>query len=174
MTIFQSINQQVKAIADPYWQKMNSRERTLVSVLGGLAVIALVYAIAWLPVANGIAEREAQLEGQQQVLASVREQAGLLQVARESGGSAAPTSNQASGSLTQRVTRVAEQNGISVTRMQPGQGGLLVVIDEAPFNDLVQMLNAIQLQGGMVIESLDVAEGTAPGLVRVRKLQVRG
>ncbi|RUO41665.1 hypothetical protein CWE22_05780 [Pseudidiomarina aestuarii] len=173
MTVFNSLSQQTKALIDPYWQKMNTRERTLVSILGGLALIAIVYVIAWLPVANGIAERELQLQAQQQVLAKVREQAGLLKAARDSG-SAAMTTNQASGSLTQRVTRLADQSNISVTRMQPGQGGLLVVIDEAPFNNLVQMLNALQGQGGMVIEALDVAEGSAPGLVRVRKLQVRG
>ncbi|HET8816639.1 MAG TPA: type II secretion system protein M [Pseudidiomarina sp.] len=173
MTIFNSLSQQTKTLIEPYWQRMNTRERTLVSILGGLAAVALVYAIAWLPVANGITERKQQLQAQQQVLAKVREQAGLLQAAREGGGAAA-TSNQASGSLTQRVTRLADQNNISVTRMQPGQGGLLVVIDEAPFTNLVEMLNALQGQGGMVIESLDVAEGSAPGLVRVRKLQVRG
>lgn len=47
-----------------------------------------------------------------------------------------------------------------------------MVIDEVSFNALLVMLDSLQSSGGLRIDSLDIAEGAAAGVVRVRKLQV--
>jgi general secretion pathway protein M len=74
--------------------------------------------------------------------------------------------------MTQRITDYASRNNITITRMQPQSNGLLVVIEQVGFNDLLTMLDTLQASAGLRVDSLDLAEAGSPGMVRVRKLQV--
>jgi general secretion pathway protein M len=157
--------------------QMNQREKLLVSIAAVLLVITLVYFIAWKPLADGIAERQAKIDAQQELLQWVRENTGrfLAQNGAQSGGGQStdsmPTSN-ISGTMSERVTRLASAAKIEVTRMQPQSDSLVVVIDQVPFNALLQLIENLETQAGLVIEHLDATEGGEPGIVRVRRLQV--
>lgn len=159
-------------LAAPHWQRLNQRERIIVSVAGVLVLIAAVYWLLWNPIASGIEQRKTQIAAQQETLQWTRENTGIYLAAKEEGADTTPQA--ASGSITQRVTELAAANNIQITRMQPQSTGLLVVIDSVAFSQLLSLLDALQLQGGLSIDNLDVAEGTEPGLVRVRRLQVSG
>lgn len=153
--------------------QMNQREKLLVSVAAVLFVITLAYFIAWKPLAGGIAEREAKIDAQQELLQWVRENTGryLAQTGGVQSKDSTPTSSM-SGSMSERVTRLASAAKIEVTRMQPQSDSLVVVIDQVPFNTLLQLIENLETQGGLVIEHLDATEGGEPGIVRVRRLQV--
>lgn len=153
--------------------QMNQREKLLVSVAAVLFVITLAYFIAWKPLADGIAEREAKIDAQQELLQWVRENTGryLLQTGGVQSKDSTPTSSM-SGSMSERVTRLASAAKIEVTRMQPQSDSLVVVIDQVPFNTLLQLIENLETRAGLVIEHLDATEGGEPGIVRVRRLQV--
>lgn len=153
--------------------QMNQREQLLVSAAGVLFVVTLAYFIAWKPLADGIAERETKIAAQQELLQWVRENTGryLAQKGGVQSKDSTPTS-AISGSMSERVTRLASAAKIEVTRMQPQSDSLVVVIDQVPFNTLLQFIEALETQGGLVIEHLDATEGGEPGIVRVRRLQV--
>ncbi|KFZ31339.1 hypothetical protein IDSA_01005 [Pseudidiomarina salinarum] len=156
----------------PHWQRLNQRERAIVSVAGVLLVIAAVYWLLWNPLASGIEQRKQAIAAQQETLQWTRENTGIYLAAKEKGSD--PKSQQATGSISQRVTELAAANGVEITRMQPQSDGLLVVIDSVTFSQLLTLLEVLQQQGGLAIESLDVTEGAEPGIVRVRRLQVSG
>lgn len=170
-----SIINNLKASLEPRWQALNSREKRLVS--GGLVVLAIVviYYLLWAPLQSGIAQRQAALEAQQSLLDWTRQATGSYLARRDSvkGQALSGTAGSAaSGSITQRITDYASSNNITVTRMQPQSNGLLVVIDQVGFSELLTMLESLQANSGLRVESLDIAEGPANGVVRVRKLQV--
>ncbi|WP_164742416.1 type II secretion system protein M [Pseudidiomarina mangrovi] len=161
----------IKAAIEPRWQAMNSREKRLVSsALGVLAVVVIYYGL-WTPLQAGIAQRQAAIDAQQSLLDWTRQATGTY-LARAETAKGQALSGAGTGSITQRITDYAGRNNITVTRMQPQSNGLLVVIDEVGFNDLLTMLDTLQSSGGLRVESLDIAEGPSAGVVRVRKLQV--
>ena len=151
--------------------QMNNRERMLVSVASVLLVITLIYFIMWKPIADGISERESKIEAQQELLQWVRENTGAY-LAQKSAGANGNSSAQMPGSVTERVTRLATAAKIELSRMQPQSDGLLVVIDQVPFNTLLQFVENLQSQAGLTITHVDATEGDAAGVVRVRRLQV--
>ena len=150
--------------------QMNTRERRLVGAAAVLLVITLVYFILWKPLADGISERETKVAAQQELLQWVRENTGKFL----SGGAVQglhPTSSM-QGSTSEKVTRLATAAKIEVTRMQPQTNSLIVVIDEVAFNTLLQFIEQLQNEAGLTIETIDATESGAPGMVRVRRLQV--
>lgn len=171
-SLLQQIVQRVPGL-EARVNQMNQREKRLVSVAAVLLVITLAYFIAWKPLADGIAEREAKVVAQQELLQWVRENTGryLSQKGGVQSKDSPPTSAM-SGSMSERVTRLATAAKIVVTRMQPQSDSLVVVIDEVPFNALLQFIESLETQAGLVIEHLDATEGGDPGIVRVRRLQV--
>ena len=151
--------------------QMNSREKRLVSIAVVLLAITLIYFVLWKPVADGIAERQSKIEAQQELLQWVRENTGSY-LAQKNAGTKAANSTTMPGSLTERVTQLAADAKIELSRMQPQSDGLLVVIDQVPFNTLLQFVENLQGKAGLTITHLDATEGDAVGVVRVRRLQV--
>lgn len=155
--------------------QMNQREKTLVGVAAVLFVITLIYFVMWKPLADGIATRQAQVAAQQEMLQWVRENTGRYLAQTEEGRGQSqlrPQTESARDSISERVTRLASTAKIEIARMQPQSNGLLVVIDQVPFNSLLQFIERLQNEAGLVIEQLDATEGSEPGIVRVRRLQV--
>lgn len=164
-------------LVGPHWQRLNQRERMIVRIAGVLMLIAIVYWLLWNPIASGIEQRKQTIAAQQETLQWTRENTGIYLAAREQGADTTSDNTSAgsqTGSITQRVTQLAAANNIQITRMQPQSTGLLVVIDSVAFSQLLSLLDALQNQGRLTIDNLDVAEGPEPGIVRVRRLQVSG
>lgn len=167
-----SLMNNLKASLEPRWQALNSREKRLVG--SGLVVLAIVviYYLLWAPLQNGIAQRQTTLVAQQDLLDWTRQATGTYLARRDSVKGQALSGTAATGSITQRITDYTSSNNITVTRMQPQSNGLLVVIDQVGFTELLAMLESLQANSGLRIDSLDIAEGPSNGIVRVRKLQV--
>jgi general secretion pathway protein M len=165
-----SLFNNLKANIEPRWQALNSREKRLVGSGLVVLVVVVIYYGLWMPLQTGIAQRQAAIDAQQSLLDWTRQATGAY-LARSSG-EGSRSSGEGSGSISQRITEYASANSITITRMQPQSGGLLLVIDEVGFNQLLNMLDSLQSQQGLRVDSLDIAEGGAAGMVRVRKLQV--
>src|SRR5690554_4962149 len=169
-SVLQKLIQRVPGL-EARLNQMNSREKTLVSVAAALLLITLVYFVVWKPVTDGISERQATIAAQQELLQWVRENTGVY-VARSQASAQPATNSKMAGSVSERVTQLASAAKIELTRMQPQADGLLVVIDQVPFNALLAFVENLQRDAGLTVSHLDATEGSAAGTVRVRRLQV--
>ena len=97
-----------------WWNSLTTRERLLVSVGGGLLLLALVYWGAWHPFMNSIDTAERQRAVQRETLSWMQLRAGDL--SRQPAGGRQPdlaTTLEAVANTTSR------QLGVSLTRLQP-------------------------------------------------------
>ncbi|WP_258239959.1 type II secretion system protein M [Pseudidiomarina homiensis] len=156
------------------WQQLNSRERLLVSIAGVVLAICVVYFAMWQPLQNGIEQRELQRNAQQETLTWVRENTGRYLALSQQ----AQRPNRTSGAVTQAtdipriITEQARSFQLDVGRMSPEGESLVVVMNDVPFTQVLALLDALQAQGGLNIEQLDITRGNKPGHVHVRRLKV--
>lgn len=145
------------------------RERLMVSIGAGILALALLYLLAWLPLASHTARLEQ----------SVAEQRGLKQwmqgaaaEARQLRGTAAATGGGDAGrSLLAVVDETAKRSklGPAVKRIQPdGQDLVRVSLEQAPFDDVVAWLAGLQQAQGVSVVDATVDRQSASGLVNAR------
>ncbi|WP_310596939.1 GspM family type II secretion system protein ExeM [Aeromonas aquatica] len=152
-----------------WWRGISTREQRLVAVGGSCLLIGLCYWAIWQPVANRIAERERQVVNQQQTLAWLKEKGQEVLAMQGSSGRQIDTS----GTLDGVVNRTAFNQKIKIARLQPQGQELQVWIDTVPFDALLLWLATLSDQHGVQVQVIEVArENLAPGLVKVRRLQL--
>lgn len=152
-----------------WWRGISTREQRLVAVGGGIFLIGLCYWLIWQPVTNRIAERERQVINQQQTLAWLKEKGQEVLAMQAGSGRQIDTS----GTLDGVVNRTAFNQKIKIARLQPQGQELQVWIDTVPFDDLLLWLATLSDQHGVQVQIIEVArENLAPGLVKVRRLQL--
>ncbi|WP_218354199.1 type II secretion system protein GspM [Alteromonas lipotrueiana] len=146
---------------------LSEREQKLLFIAGIAIFVALFYFLIWAPLANGVDTARTQLQSQQQLLDWVEDKALQARRLRQTSS----TSSGFTGSLTQAVNQSTSQFGIPVSRLQPQDDELQVWVDEAPFDSVLEWLKALENQG-IVILQVDIAEAGAPGLIKIRRLQL--
>ncbi|EKE77564.1 type II secretion system protein M [Gallaecimonas xiamenensis] len=151
-----------------YWQAMAPRDRQVLTWAAPFMALGLFYFAIWQPLSGAEEAARQQLQSRQGDLQYLREQGSRLLAAK--GGRLAT----GSGSLTDRVTRSANSFNVRIARLQPGQGGISVWVDEVPFERLTQWLTALQLKEGLSVSQADVITTGTPGMVRVRRLELTG
>ena len=78
-----------------------------------------------------------------------------------------------SGTLEGVVNRTAFNHKIKIARLQPQAQELQVWIDTVQFDDLLLWLSTLVEQHGIQVQIIEIArEDLAPGLVKVRRLQL--
>ena len=152
-----------------WWRSISPREQRLLAVGGGFLLIGLCYWVIWQPIANGIVERERQVLSQQQTLAWLKEKGSEVLAIQAGSGRKLDTS----GTLEGVVNRTAFNQKIKIARLQPQGQELQVWIDTVAFDDLLLWLASLTEQYGVQVQVIEVAsENLAPGLVKVRRLQL--
>ena len=85
--------------------------------------------------------------------------------------SATGSSSTFNGSLPQAVNQTAGRLKIAISRMQPQGDELQVWVDQAPFNDVLSWLQALEKMGVSILD-LDIADANIPGHVKIRRLKL--
>ena len=152
-----------------WWRSISAREQRLVAVGGSVLLIGICYWAIWQPISNRIAERERQVVNQQQTLAWLKETGPEVLAMQGGQGRQIDTG----GTLDGVVNRTAFNQKIKIARLQPQGQELQVWIDTVPFDDLLIWLATLSDQYGVQVQIIELArEGLAPGLVKVRRLQL--
>ena len=152
-----------------WWHGITAREQRLVAAGGILLLIGLFYWSVWHPLNNRIAERERQVQNQQQTLTWLKEKGAEVIALRGNQTVQADTG----GTLEGTVNRTAFNHKIKLARLQPQGSELQVWIDTVQFDDLLLWLATLVEQHGVQIQVIEIArEDLAPGLVKVRRLQL--
>lgn len=109
------------------------------------------------------------MQNQQQTLAWLKEKGAEVIAMR--GNQVVPADT--GGTLEGTVNRTAFNHKIKIARLQPQGSELQVWIDTVQFDDLLLWLATLVEQHGIQIQVIEIArEDLAPGLVKVRRLQL--
>ncbi|MDF2179223.1 type II secretion system protein M [Aliiglaciecola sp. CAU 1673] len=149
------------------FRALSEREQRLVIVAALFMIIGLFYFLIWSPMNQSIERNKVAVQSQQELLAWVQKNANKAIQLKGSG----KQSQRFSGSLTQAVNQHAGRSGISIARMQPQGEELLVWVDEAPFNQVLAWLQAMEQQGIQILDA-DFSETSTPGQIKIRRLQL--
>lgn len=156
-------------LAQQRWQRFNTREQRLLSILAAVCFIAALYFLIWQPSYQAVAHAERQLTAQQAQYQWVQQAIARYKQREEQLDEQQPIS----GSVTQRINRAAAAKDIQIARLQPQGQAYLLVIDEVMFPDLLSFLVNLEQQQGLVLSAMDITKLKTPGQVRLRKLLVR-
>jgi general secretion pathway protein M len=143
-----------------WWQSLQKREQQLLFFAGITLMVAAFYGLLWAPLHQSY-------QSQQQQLQQVSQQ--LLQV---SSFPAVSVQKKIQGSLTDIISTSARTHNIQVSRMQPQNDQMQVMLNDISFDQLLSWLHELQYQHHVGIVQLDLAAADAPGMVRVRRLLV--
>lgn len=149
-----------------WWQGLNLREQRLVLISAVCVSVFLLYSLLWVPLNESLEKTEKSVANRQALLTWVTENTARYQSIKSTTGS-----KKSSGSLSSIVNRTAEQQQLTITRLQPQGDSLQVWIDSAPFNQLLLWLENLASNEGLQVQAIDLAQGDLPGEVRVRRLQ---
>jgi general secretion pathway protein M len=160
----------LRADAEAFLQRLNQRERVLVTV-AGLAVVAFVVFLVSVRVSRGIGAREARIESKTRMLAQVGT---LAQGWRAAQAERAELERRLKGARTPLLTFVSQTGaklGIEVNDLRPTQGG-----GETQGNVVEESVevSVAKLDLPKVAQLLEALErGSGSGVVKVRRVQLR-
>ncbi|MCG7532204.1 type II secretion system protein M [Psychrobium sp. MM17-31] len=147
-----------------WFNGLAQREQRLILAMLGVVIIAIVFFALIQPLQERVARAELSVKRNQQLLSWVETNAAKIVQLRAKGG----VSASASGSIEQRINRSARQYKITINRLQPQNKKMQVMIDKAPFNSILQWVQALQLKQGLTIEIADIRADAQSGYVKTR------
>ncbi|RUO26427.1 type II secretion system protein M [Aliidiomarina minuta] len=153
-----------------WWNQRETREQRLLAGLSLVLIIAFFWFVVWQPLQQGIEQTERSVAVQQETLRWVSENTQRVKQLREQD---TPQVNAlSSNQLTQYINQVSSELELEISRIQPQGEALLIVFNEADFDDFLEFLAALA-ERQVQIDVMDLAETDEAGVVRVRRLQVR-
>tara|TARA_R110002126_G_scaffold43555_23_gene124954 strand:+ start:1706 stop:2176 length:471 start_codon:yes stop_codon:yes gene_type:complete len=148
-----------------WWQSLAAREQRLLTVAAVVVIVGVFYWLIWQPLHQGKISKEAAVNQAQLQLGRLQQALPQLQ---QAGGS----QSRVGGSLAQIVSNSSRTYNIRVSRMQPQNDQLQLVLEDVPFEQLLRWLEQLQSQNGVKLVSLDVADTDSSGIVRVRRMVI--
>jgi general secretion pathway protein M len=147
-----------------WFNGLEQREQRLVSVMFVTLFIAIVYFFLINPLQTRLDKAEKGVAREQKLLSWVEMNAATLVKLR--GGAGVATN--ASGSLDQRINNSARKHNLTINRLQPQNNKMQVMIDKAPFNQILQWVQTLQLDYGLTVEIADFRQDNQQGFVKTR------
>jgi general secretion pathway protein M len=149
------------------YKQLSEREQRLVLISAMVMVVGFFYWVIWAPLNQSLETDRKAIAAQQELLTWVQKNANrAIQLRGASSGT-----KSFSGSLPQAVNQTAERLNIAISRMQPQGEELQVWVDQAPFNDVLSWLQALEEMGVSILD-LDIADANIPGQVKIRRLKL--
>jgi len=143
-----------------WFETLQPRERVAIVLGGAIAVLVLVWSLAWLPLRSANLNLDATLAQKYGLLADVSR-------LQPSGASPAPAATSAE-SLVVIVDQTHRAHGLggTLSRNQPdGENGIRVAFQRVPFAQLVSWLGALRQGHGIVVVTANLDGMQQPGFV---------
>jgi len=149
-----------------WFEQLDVRERILVMIAGGLAVVALIVMAGIRPIVSLSERGHEMVEDKRALLAELREVAARLGPQR--GSAAQPDAPSGSQSMVLVIDQTTRSSGLApnLKRNQPdGASSIRLRFENAPFDALVTWLNDLQDRHGMSVTSANIDVAAEPGRV---------
>jgi general secretion pathway protein M len=148
-----------------WWTSLQQREQKLVAGMAIVLLIGVFYWLLWQPLHQANVAQQQKVQLAQRQLTELQQLLPQLQAAGSS-------TDRSGGSLAQIISNSARTAAISVSRMQPQNEQLTLVLEDVSFDQLLAWLHTLHYQHGVSLVNLDVAAAEQPGIVRVRRMVV--
>jgi len=150
-----------------WWQGLNIREQRLMLVMSSVIAVFLLYSLLWQPLNENLSKTEQKLASRQALLSWVTENTARYQNVKVINGG-----KKSRGSLSSVINRTANQQQLTITRMQPQGDNVQVWLDSAPFTQLLFWLEHLANNEDLQVQAIDLTQTDKQGEVRVRRLQL--
>ncbi|MFN4160206.1 MAG: type II secretion system protein GspM [Gemmobacter sp.] len=145
-----------KVLSLPVWiSDRTPRERLMLGLMAGSLVIWAGYAAVWQPINDRRVALNERIDRYDQALA-------LLQ-----SGPAVPVRDvpTVSRPVATILTESAATFGLSILRLEPEGTGARLVLQETPFQAVIEWINALESQNALRLTLLELTRRPAPGVV---------
>lgn len=148
-----------------WWQQLAAREQRLLLICLPVLLLGAFYWLIWQPL-HQAQQRNAQAlqQAEQQLVALQQAKPMLLQAGADL--------QRTGGSLAQIVSNSARSFNVRVSRMQPQGEQLQLVLEDAPYEQLLPWLHQLYYQNGVRLVQVDLAATDKSGVVRVRRMVI--
>ena len=140
---------------DAWWQARLPRERVLLSILAGVAALALLVGGLVRPIIAARADARADIRGYETLMARVRA-AGTL--------SGTPAPALATGTPEASIQAAAGRAGI-VANVVAADGGWRASVADGGYDAVVRWIDDVARTAGLSVHSVSLVRGAAPGRV---------
>lgn len=148
-----------------WFEQLAPRERLLVTMAGGVIVLALIIMLGIRPIMSQSKRGNELVEDKRELLAELREVAARLGPQR--GAASTPASGNTQ-SLVLVIDQTTRSSGLAqhLKRNQPdGADSIRLRFENAPFDSVVTWLNTLQNQHGMSVTSANIDASPQTGRV---------
>ena len=129
-----------------WYLRQSPRDRIIIIGVAVLTFAALLYALAWYPLNNRLAQAQQAISAKQDTLQFIRRSAGQLGGVATASGTVRKTSDKAPYLLIDQVIREAQMS--LPERVEPsGADGARVQFNEVEFDKLVGVIAELELYG---------------------------
>lgn len=145
---------------------LQPREQNLITVLGVVVVIALVYLLLMYPAQNSVADANKRLQAKQSLLTwmQANEDAAKTAAKLTSGGS-----SSGSKDILGAVNKAASRYQIRLQRYEPeGKDKLRVWLEDMSFNNTVRWLHQLESRDGITVSSISLDSEKEAGLISAK------
>ena len=151
-------------------QKFNSlekREQYILLLGAAFVIFYLVYGVFYSSLITEKDKYKKRVESTEETLVWMSEAVQTIKTLKKSSGT---SSNSFTGkSLSQLSEFAAKKSGVRISRFQPkGDSEAQVWFDRVEFDKLVDFLARLEVDYGVVIDTLSVTSANSPGLVNAR------
>ena len=149
-----------------WFTSLAPRERAMVSIAAVVVALALVYAVAWNPLASSVSRLQQSVEEQQALKQWMQQSAAEVNQLRGAAGS---TDDHRSLLAVVDQTSKQSQLGPAVKRIEPdGQELVRVNLEQASFDDVVTWLGSLQRSYGVSVADVSIDRQADSGRVNAR------
>ena len=150
----------MKALKD-WYTSLNQRERSMVTVLGIMMILLIVFIAVVLPTKKYIASLNERVERMESDLPQIASKVKALQMR---SGNSRQASNQ---SLNQLVTNTSKQFGLKFSRIEERKRDeeIQVRLDDVEFDQFLRWVGQLEQQQGLISDTLRVSDTDETGMV---------
>ncbi|MFV1993630.1 MAG: type II secretion system protein GspM [Acidiferrobacterales bacterium] len=153
--------------AREYWDKLQQREKIMVSSMVTIIILFLFYVTFWLPLSKDIRKLRISVPKAESKLAIMHVQAAKIKSLKSRN----PLKAGSGGLLTQ-LEQTATNRGLRqfITKMEPdGDSGVRITIEGVSFNNLLSLLSDLHKKSGLRVENANINPAEeSPGIVNAR------
>lgn len=154
-----------------WWERLNERERWMVTAGAALTLLLLVYALVWQPFQNRLKGLRQAVAQQTADLAWMQQAAQEIKRLEQASSGAEKTSGSDRRSLLTLVDQTAKSAGLgsAVKRVEPqGEDKLRVQLEQVGFDKMIVWLGTLRQQHGVVATNVTVDRQGDSGEVNAR------
>ena len=144
------------------WYEAKSRsDQTVINLVGALFIFSIVLLGAWQPIRNNNSEQQSRYVNELTLTEWIALNKNRLRTLSNSSLTQADTS-----SAVARITNAANQNKVTLDRLQPeSDGSVSISLQNQSFTKVVRWLVQLETQQGLTVLRLGIDKGSKTGEV---------